>query len=278
MSEQENPLPRTERQTDRLPIKVVVLDGDGVWIRLVEEELFSRKYAAEHGLDIEELKDFFHSDDYQATLRGETDVLDLMKGKYYHLWKYGLEEGEEALFERWHGSESAINVEPFRTMRKYGQVMWLGTVQNSRRLKYIKETMGADTAFSKIVASCEIGHRKVENGDWQVINNLVQKIESGELTLDDITKLHAVPRQKAEELIGDNYPSLRFFKVLLEDFDGQPSQMLYLDDRLDNIVAARLAGINAHLYDGSRPQPNQELERLLRPGVQVDTEVIDIRL
>lgn len=62
--------------------------------------------------------------------------------------------------------------------------------------------------------------------------------------------------------LGMRKPNLDIYRHVIEDIDNYPSRMLFLDDRLDNVEAARIAGMKAvQIFD-----PEQQLNELFGLG------------
>jgi putative hydrolase of the HAD superfamily len=55
----------------------------------------------------------------------------------------------------------------------------------------------------------------------------------------------------SSNLIGFKKPALEYYRFILNDLNENPSNIIFYDDRQENIESAKLLGINSHLYNKS---------------------------
>jgi putative hydrolase of the HAD superfamily len=55
----------------------------------------------------------------------------------------------------------------------------------------------------------------------------------------------------SSNLIGFKKPATQYYEYILNDLNENPSNIIFYDDRQENIESAKLLGINSHLYDKS---------------------------
>ncbi len=53
----------------------------------------------------------------------------------------------------------------------------------------------------------------------------------------------------SSNLIGFKKPDVRYYRYIIDDLNENPGDIIFYDDRLENIETAKLLGINSYLYN-----------------------------
>ena len=177
-------------------IRAVLFDADGVLI--LAPQLYSRKYAAEHGLDPLAFEPFFRGE-FAAALRGEADLKDLLRESKIWNWKRDPQE----LIDAWFTAENHPNHELIaliRELRAAGTPVFLATNQERYRAKYLREVMFPDL-FDELFISCELGCTKSGDQYWQKVlarlGERIPGIKPAEIIYFDDSPSHLTPAARA---------------------------------------------------------------------------------
>jgi putative hydrolase of the HAD superfamily len=146
-------------------IKAAIYDADGVLI--VPQKLFSQRYAEKYGLNPEDFQAFFGGDFSKAVL-GKADLKDLIR-KNNHIWQW---EGDpQELLDMWFESENHVDNELLaliKEQREAGLPVYIATIQEKHRAKYLREVMFPNVV-DDIFVSSEIGYMKKDPEYWAAV-------------------------------------------------------------------------------------------------------------
>lgn len=149
-------------------VRAVVFDADGVIV--VPQMLFSKTYAAQHGLDPKSFTPFFKGEDFEQALQGRADLKDLIKN-HNDIWQYSGDVQD--LLDEWHASEHQLDeqvLQEIRQIKQRGIPVYLATNQEKYRAHYMREVMFPDV-FDKIFASSDVGYTKKDKRFWEAIHS-----------------------------------------------------------------------------------------------------------
>jgi HAD superfamily hydrolase (TIGR01509 family) len=121
----------------------------------------------------------------------------------------------ESLLSYWHEGDSLVDARVLNVVEKLtqkGVSCYMATNQANTRTKYMKDTLGFSQLFEEVFSSADIGYKKPDPLFYDMI-------------FCDLLKMH---------------PGLK------------PRDVLFFDDKEQNIFGARNAGWEGHLYNSLR--------------------------
>ena len=137
-------------------MKAFLFDADGVVLKK-HEELFSVRFAREHGAPLEEVSAFFKNR-FRLCQEGKTD---LKKELEPLLPTWGWKEGVDAFLDYWFEGDVELNKEVMKAVyefKKKGVKCYLATDQERYRAEYIQNLLGKE--FDGLFFSYKLGRRK----------------------------------------------------------------------------------------------------------------------
>lgn len=146
-------------------VKAALFDADGVLI--VPQKLFSHRYAEKYGLDPDSFQYFFGGDFSDAVL-GKADLKDLIR-KNNDIWHW--DDDPQKLLNMWFEAENQVDEELLafiKQQREGGLPVYIATIQEKHRAKYLREVMFPGL-FDGIFVSSEIGYMKKDPEYWAAV-------------------------------------------------------------------------------------------------------------
>ena len=138
-------------------MKAIIFDSDGM---LTFDPGFSKTYAKEHGISLEEMTPFF-TGPFKSALVGKADLKEeLQKG---WLEKWGWKGTVDELLGYWFAVGSRPDPEILATildLRKRGIICVLATNQEKHRTDHMLGAFGYADVFDKVFSSAYVGHKK----------------------------------------------------------------------------------------------------------------------
>ena len=161
---------------------------------------------------------------------------------------------------------------PSSTMRQIiASTIWFayerGTI--SQRDCFLQLASRLNLEFDDVQSAFEHAHLSI-TPKYDVID-LVRKLKAQSQGLLRVLAMSNMPLPNFERLrpmfqawnifddyyiscnVGERKPSLRFFSHVIEDASFDPSKAVFLDDKLDNVLAARSFGIHGIVFDETGP-------------------------
>lgn len=150
----------------------------------------------------------FFGGPFQACKLGHADLKEEL-AKVIADW--GWTKSVDELVDLWFSCGSLLDermVDLINGLRRKGVRCYLATNQEAHRLAFLRQRLGFSELFDGIFSSCEIGLMKDEPAFFEHVYHV----------------------------LATQFPSL------------QPSDILFNDDRKENILAAKQVGFQTHLY------------------------------
>jgi FMN phosphatase YigB (HAD superfamily) len=134
---------------------------------------------------------------------------------------------------------------------------------------FLQLSLRLNLDFDEVKSAFEQAHLSIAP-KYEVID-LVRKLKAQSQGLLRILAMSNMPRPNFERLrpmfqswnifddyyiscnVGERKPSLRFFSHVIEAASIEPSKAVFLDDKLDNVLAARSFGIHGIVFDETGP-------------------------
>ena len=141
-----------------MPIKTVIFDFDGVFVRA---ETFSARLEKDHGISRDLLAPFFRGI-FQKCLVGEADLKREITF-FYRDW--GWKGTLEALIYYWFMAEGDMDdrlKEVVKKLKDKKISCYLATNQEKYRAEYLKKNLGLEKVFDRVFVSSDLGCKKPE--------------------------------------------------------------------------------------------------------------------
>lgn len=202
-------------------VKIILFDIDGVLIRL---PYYFSKVLEEQGCENagKILDSFYHGDDNNQCAEGRADTRDTIMP---YLQKFGWDKTAADYLQQQFNFESQYLdknlISLVKQLQEEGITCCLSTDQEKYRAKYLLEEMDFQSIFTEHFVSCRLGYRKCQPGFWKQV---IAELKKG-------------------------HPNLN------------PSEIVYFDDKPENIEVALKFGIRAFLFENVE-QFNQDINSL----------------
>lgn len=145
--------------------KVLLLDADGVVLKKYPE-YFSERFAREHGVPVEEMREFFKNE-FKLCQTGKADAKEEF-GKRLPVW--GWDKGADAFLDYWFATDVILDEEVLKVVEEYRNIgikCYLATDQEQYRGAYLWGLVG--TRLDGHFFSHELGATKSQPEFFQQV-------------------------------------------------------------------------------------------------------------
>lgn len=199
-----------------MALRALMVDVDGVLIRHEPGLRWDSSLLVDLGIDPDVLATEFFNNHFADVVLGRADLaerLDLvLAGVAPHV-------PAARLMEYWFSHDAPLDttlLRDLRRVRQQGMELYLATVQEHHRARYLWETVNLKAEFDGMHYAADLGYAK---------------------------------------------PDARFYKVIERRVRLAPDEILLIDDRQENVDAARESGWAGHLWT-----PTSTLTDVLKSG------------
>lgn len=153
--------------------QIILCDIDGVL--LTPHQMFSYRYAHQHGFQGEELQSFFETDSFLQAMRGQLSIQEAIM-QHKALWH--IQNDIDPAMQAWLGPEDEFINRPLLhlmgTLRHSGAECYAVTNQERLRSHYLQSKIFANV-FDGWFVSCDIGLLKSEPAFFKHVFRQLQK-------------------------------------------------------------------------------------------------------
>ena len=171
--------------------KAVLFDVDGVLI--LAPRMFSEIYCEKYGKELEQLKTFYISKEFQDALIGKMDLKDAIE---IHQDKWQWDGDLDELMNEWFEGENYPNenlLEVIDEVRKAGTKVYIVTAQEKYRAAFLRDKIFAGK-YDGFLPSCDIGFPKHTTDFWREIIKRVDEEPANITYFDDKLSLVQLAR------------------------------------------------------------------------------------
>jgi putative hydrolase of the HAD superfamily len=146
--------------------KAVLFDIDGVL--LPKTELFSERYAEEHGVDLEDIKPFFETK-FRECIVGKADLKESLK-PYLEIWNW--EGSVDDFLDYWFFDGFEVDEDLMKLVDKLREVgidCHLASNQEHYRSEYLLEELRFADYFDESFFSCDLGVTKRDKAFFEKV-------------------------------------------------------------------------------------------------------------
>ena len=162
-------------------IKAVLFDCDGV---LCPPMRFADLLESKYQITREMTAEFFRSA-FLPALMGKADVLSLLPP---YLTKWNWRDSPERFLDIWLTSEHEVRpdvITMINELREVGYFVGVATNQESRRAKYLRDSMGFENLFDQCFISSELGHMKPQPEYFNAVATHIDAAPQRIIFIDD---------------------------------------------------------------------------------------------
>ncbi len=168
-------------------IKVVVFDIDDVLINSTDENgcfYWTQNINKDLGINKKSLQKLF-SKGWQEALLGRVDTLEIIN---HFLEEIDINITPQQFMNYWLAKDSNINkkmLEAVETLKNNGYLLYLGTVQEKYRARFLWEELDLKKFFKDIYASCLFGCKKPHKDYYNNVQKRIGALPEQILLIDD---------------------------------------------------------------------------------------------